>query len=109
MNGSEPIVDDGNAIAERRIAELELQVRELRRVESQFRMLLETSPDAVVIVDESGEIMLANRQSEKMFGYASGELLGLPVEMLVPDRFRESHVLHRDHYARCPPRSSHGN
>ena len=67
--------------------------------EERFRALLESAPDAMVIVDGDGLIRLVNAQTEAMFGYRREEMLGHPVEMLVPDRFREDHPAHRRGYA----------
>jgi PAS domain S-box-containing protein len=67
-----------------------------------FRALLESAPDAMVIVDFSGTIRLVNAQTERMFGYDRSELLGQPMEKLVPSRYRGSHALHRQNYARDP-------
>ncbi len=102
MDATESIVADDTSDTDRRIADLETQVRELQRVETQFRMLLEAAPDAVVIVDETGDIVLVNEQTEKTFGYTRKELLGQPVEILVPERFRTQHLTHRGTYAQCP-------
>ena len=63
--------------------------------EAYFRMLLESAPDAMVIIDEQGKIAIANAQSEEMFGYERREMLGQSVEMLLPERLREGHVGHR--------------
>ncbi len=63
-----------------------------------FRGLVETAPDAILLVNETGLIQLANQQSEEMFGYGSGEMLGLQVDMLVPIRFRPNHPENRDAY-----------
>src|SRR5689334_6419145 len=67
-----------------------------------FRALLESAPDAMVIVDLSGTIRLVNAQTERMFGYDRSEPLGQPVEKLVPTRYRGTHGLHRQGYARDP-------
>jgi PAS domain-containing protein len=64
-----------------------------------FRALLESAPDAMVIVDGAGTIRLVNAQTEAVFGYRREELLGRPVEILVPGRFRADHPAHRTGYA----------
>ncbi|GHI85985.1 PAS domain S-box protein [Streptomyces xanthophaeus] len=73
-------------------------VSERRAAEERFRALLEAAPDAMVIVDESGTIQLVNAQTEALFGYAREDLLGRPVEVLVPHRFRGHHSSFRDGY-----------
>ena len=70
-----------------------------RRADAKFRALLESAPDAMVIVNDAGEIVLVNVQTERMFGYSRHELLGQRVEMLVPARYRRAHVSHRTGYA----------
>ncbi len=72
--------------------------------EAQFRGLLEAAPDAIVIADADGRIIIVNRQAEAWFGYQREELLGQPVELLVPERFRSEHVRHRADY-RAEPRT----
>jgi protein-histidine pros-kinase len=69
-------------------------------MERRFRDLLEAAPDAMVIVGGSGEILLVNRQTERLFGYDRDELRGRPVETLIPERFRGSHLAHREGYVR---------
>src|SRR6266513_103758 len=60
-----------------------------------FEELLESSPDAIVVTDLGGRITAANAQIEKLFGFHRSELLGQPVEMLIPERFRSGHPAHR--------------
>jgi PAS domain S-box-containing protein len=67
-----------------------------------FRALFETAPDAMIVVDRSGRIVLANPQTERLFGYAPGELAGNLVEVLLPEAARGTHVQHRDNYMGNP-------
>jgi PAS domain S-box-containing protein len=74
----------------------------LNAAERKFQQLLEFAPDAMIGVDGSGGIAVVNRQTELMFGYPRRELIGQPVECLVPERFRRWHLRHRAGYMRDP-------
>jgi len=69
---------------------------------STFEQLVEAAPDAFVGVGEQGRIVLVNSQTEALFGYPREELLGQAVEVLIPERFREVHPEHREHYFEEP-------
>lgn len=77
-------------------------VTDRRSDEDRFRLAVESSPAAKVMIDEEGRIMLVNSQTERLFGYPRGELLGQPIEMLVPERFRGQHPEHRAGFAAAP-------
>jgi two-component system, sensor histidine kinase len=64
--------------------------------------LLDAAPDAMVVIDEHGRIVLTNARVETLFGYSREELAAKPIEMLLPERFRNSHVGHRERYAGGP-------
>jgi PAS domain S-box-containing protein len=69
-----------------------------QQAEEKFRRLLESAPDAIVIADKNGRIVLVNSQTENLFGYERDEILGSSVERLVPFRFRDNHPGHRNAY-----------
>ncbi|MBN8676061.1 MAG: PAS domain S-box protein [Chitinophagales bacterium] len=75
---------------------------ELKSSERKFRNLLESGPDAMVIVNEQGAIVMVNHQAELLFGYPKKELLHLKVEMLLPENYRLSHQGHRKQYTHNP-------
>lgn len=70
--------------------------------ELRFEALLESAPDAIVIVDSEGTIQIVNGEAERLFGYDRSELRGSPIEILVPDRVRELHARHRRKYCESP-------
>ena len=96
-----PIRDtDGNIIGALKVArDITEQKRAAVEHEAEFRNVLESAPDAIVITDSQGRIVRLNRQTEAIFGYTREELLGEPVEILVPERFRERHQKHRAAYS----------
>jgi PAS domain S-box-containing protein len=67
-----------------------------------FRAVLDSAPDAIAVIDAGGRIVLANAQTERLFGYGVHELLGTPVDLLLPERLRAAHVAHRATYRACP-------
>ena len=77
-------------------------VTERRRADSKFRGLLESAPDAMVIVNRVGEIQLANAETVALFGYERDELIGRPVEILIPLRYQDRHPEHRAEFFNEP-------
>jgi two-component system sensor kinase FixL len=73
-----------------------------------FQALLEALPDAIVITDSAGAILLVNAQTEQLFGYHREELINKPVELLIPERFRAIHSRHRSTYSSHPRMRSMG-
>ncbi len=63
----------------------------LQRSEERFRQVVESAPNAIVMIDHTGHIEMVNAEAERVFGYTRNELLGKPVEMLVPERYRPKH------------------
>lgn len=72
-----------------------VDITQRKRIENRIRLVVEAAPNAMVMVDEQGRIVLVNSQTETMFGYDREELMNQPVEILVPRRFRGKHPSHR--------------
>jgi PAS domain S-box-containing protein len=82
-----------------------VDITERRRAEEEFRVAVEASPNGMLMVDASGLILMVNAQIEKEFGYSRDELIGRPVEILLPHGVRDKHKAHRaDFFARPEPR-----
>lgn len=79
-----------------------IDITERKRAEEQFRQLIERAPNGMVMVDQAGKIALVNAQIEKSFGYSRDELLGQPVELLVPARFHGHHADYRNGFMADP-------
>ena len=69
-------------------------VRRIEASQKRFRTLLESAPDAMVIINAAGQIVMINRRAEEVFGYPRSEITGQPIETLIPQRFREQHPGH---------------
>ncbi|MBU6398747.1 MAG: PAS domain S-box protein [Verrucomicrobia bacterium] len=85
-----------------------VDITEQKRAETRFRDLLESAPDALVITNRQGEVVLVNAQTEALFGYTRQELIGQPVERLVPERLRVEHARYRADYITAPQRRPMG-
>ena len=73
-----------------------------KQAEAQFRQVVESAPNGMLMIDPLGNITLVNKQVETMFGYSREEMLGKPVEMLIPERFCPDHPAHRIGYFSAP-------
>ena len=85
--GLNPIETDGETMVLSAIVD----ITERKRLEERLRLVVEAAPNAMVMVNRAGEIVMVNAQTERVFGYSRIELLGQRVEMLVPPRFRDHH------------------
>jgi len=98
----EPRIQARTAALEQTNRQLELEVAGRQKAEVYFHSLLEYAPNAVVIVDQHGSIVLVNHQTEKLLGYERAELIGKSLEVLVPEALRQQHVTHRAEYVGTP-------
>jgi PAS domain S-box-containing protein len=95
------------ALLEEQQVEMEAQQSELKATEAWFRGIIEAAPDGMLVVDDSGKIVLTNPRLEELFGYEPGELIGSPIEKLVPDVARSIHVGLRDEFLNSREPSRH--
>lgn len=107
LNRAMPMKDDLNRITgwvgtSMDITDLKEAHETLRKSETQFRLLLESAPEAIIISNQDGQIILVNAQAERTFGYSREEMLGKPIEMLMPEHFRIGHIVHRADYIGAP-------
>ena len=84
------------------LEQLREELAQARAAEQKFKGLVESAPDAVVVVDQSACIVLVNQQTELLFGYSRAELLGQAVEILLPGHLRQRHLAHRNGYLATP-------
>ncbi|AKJ94818.1 diguanylate cyclase [Thioalkalivibrio versutus] len=82
--------------------------RDIEMREQRYQQLVETAPDGVLVTDMDGRIVMANRNIERLFGYPRQQLIGQPVERLVPERLRERHRMHRRAHAHTINRRTMG-
>lgn len=87
------VTDQAGAL--RGFAKLMRDITESKQADERFRQAVESAPNGMVMIDARGQIVLVNTQTERLFGYRRDELLGQPVELLVPERFRGQHPDHR--------------
>ncbi|MGE3777215.1 MAG: chemotaxis protein CheB [Pirellulaceae bacterium] len=79
-----------------------VDITSLKQAEARFRNAVEAAPSGMLMVDRHGQITLLNSETERIFGYGRDELLGQSVEMLMPERYRQRHVRHRQTYLQHP-------
>ena len=96
--GLNPIVTDDGSF----VLSVIIDITERKRAEERFRLAVEAAPNAMIMTDGSGRIVLASSQAETLFGYSRAELAGMSVERLVPERLRSQHPAWRAHFFADP-------
>lgn len=91
-----PILDKEGRVTS--IVGISRNITEHMLAEKKFRGLLESAPDAIIVVDNKGMIQLVNSQTEKLFGYERSEIIDQSIEILVPERLQQKHIRHREGY-----------
>lgn len=90
------------ALTLRTAEQVEAEVQMHKRTEAKFMNMLESAPDSMVMTDSHGKIIMVNVQTEAIFGYKREEIMGKEVEILIPYRYHERHVHHRNEYMGNP-------
>lgn len=85
-----------------------IDISERKKAEERFRLVVESAPNAMILVNHEGTISLVNTQTEKLFGYERKELIGQKLELLIPERFRQQHPGHRGAFFKKPQTRSMG-
>jgi len=85
-----------------------IDITERKRAEERFRLVVESAPNAMVLVNKEGKISLVNSQTEKLFGFSREELINRGVELLIPLRFKDKHPEYRDSFFSTPKARSMG-
>ncbi len=102
-----PMYDEGGTLTG--YSKVTRDITERKRSEERFRLVVEAAPNAMIMVDAGGRISLVNAQTEKLFGYPREELIGMPVEMLVPQGRRLGHPTLRESYFAKPQTRAMGS
>src|SRR5204862_4708539 len=85
-----------------------IDITDRKKAEERFRLVVESAPNAMILVNQEGIITLVNKQTEVLFGYVRSELIGQKLEVLLPDRFSGDHSKHRDVFFKKPQTRSMG-
>lgn len=79
-----------------------IDITERKKAEARFRLVVESAPNAMILINKEGVITLVNAQAEKLFGYSRNEMIGSMLEILIPERFRKRHPSHRGGFFESP-------